>query len=331
MFITAPPVLLLRDLQVPTPCSDQVWAANSQQWHEYITPAGGQSSFLFEDVVSVCGAFASASTLQKVPESLNEAGQLGLLLTAFSQHSQSLDLVQAVRTPQHISPYAGLTASLQACLDKLVQHCLEGSLVSEQERLEILDDCAVTARLTAILSFAPQRLLLRFGYWQTSSAAPQEARQQLRQSMLQHDQRTRECAYHAAQLFAHFRRRTKLSHVDPFCLLVATVFLWAYIELSVQEPNSETSTTGCRAGVLVRLDLGLDDIARTNWITSGHDQRPHITGVGAFDTARSHVRLLKEASRIMGIGPPRSKLAAGISRMLHIQALGHLPVTETDG
>ena len=112
---------------------------------------------------------------------------------------------------------------------------------------------------------------------------------------------------------------------------MATVYLWAYIELFVQTPNIETSSSECSAGKLVRLDLGLDSIQRSRWIDSGIDQRPHVTGVGAFDTARSHVRLLKEASRIIGMGPPRSKLAAGISRMLQIQALGHLPVTETDG
>lgn len=331
MFITAPPVLVLRDLQIPTPCSDRVWGANLMQWHENIIAAREQPNCLLEGVVSICDAFASASTLQKVPESITEAAQLGLLLTAFSQYSQILDLVQAVSTPQHVSPYDGLAASLQTCLANISQHCLERSLIIEQEHLGILDDCAVIARLTAILSFAPQRLLLQFGYWQTSSATSQEARQQLRQLMLQHDQRTRECAYHAAQLFAHFRKRTKLSHIDPFCLLVATVFLWAYIELFVQNPEPETSSSGCRAGVLVRLDLGLDDIERTHWIRSGGGQRPHITGVGTFDTSRSHVRLLKEASRIMGIGPPRSRLAAGISRMLYIQALGHLPVIETDG
>lgn len=331
MFITAPPMLVLRDLQTPMPCSDQIWGASSEQWHENMTSAEDQPSPLPNRGMSVCEALASAITLHRVPEGLSEAAQLGLLLSAFSQHSQFLDLAQALRTSQPISPYDDLAASLQACLGKIIQQALEGSFVLEQERLGLLEDCAVMARLTAILSFVPQKLLLQFGYWQTSSAAPQEARQQLRQMMHDHAQRTRECAYHAAQLFAHFRKRTRLSHIDPFCLLVATVFLWAYIELFVQNSNIETSSSGCSARILVRLDLGLDSTQISRWIDSGSDQRPHITGVGAFDTERSHVRLLKEASRIIGIGPPRSKLAAGISRMLHIQALGHLPVTETDG
>lgn len=319
------------DLQTSAPCSDQIWGASSEQWHENITPARDQPISILKGDLSVREALASASTLQKVPDSLSEAAQLGLLLTTFSQHSQFLDLSQAVRTSQRVSPYDDLTASLQICLGKIIEHSLEGSFVLEQERLGLLEDCAVMARLTAILSFVPQKLLLQFGYWQTSSAAPQEARSKLRQLMHHHDQRARECAYHAAQLFAHFRKRTRLSHIDPFCLLVATVFLWAYIELFVQHPNIEASSLGCNAGMLVRLDLGLDNTERSHWIVCGSKQRPHITGVGAFDTARSHVRLLKEASRIMGIGPPRSKLATGISRMLHVQALGHLPVTETDG
>ena len=222
MFITAPPMLLLRDLQTPMPCSDQIWGASLEQWHENMTSAEDHITPLSNRGMSDCKVLASAITLHRVPENISEAAQLGLLLSAFSQHSQFLDLTQALRTSQHVSPYDDLAASLQACLGKIIQQVLEGSFVLEQERLGLLEDGAIMARLTAILSFVPQKLLLQFGYWQTSSAAPQEARQQLRQMMHDHAQRARECAYHAAQLFAHFRKRTRLSHIDPFCLLAVS-------------------------------------------------------------------------------------------------------------
>jgi hypothetical protein len=326
----APSLIAINELHAPMPCSENIWRAKFDQWQTLITQITQPPEPLAASPVSICEAFAVVSTQQRILENLSETARLAILLAAFCQHSHIQDLYHALRTAQQESPYGILTTSLQGCLDNVVQYCLDTDCTAEQQHCRLFEDCTIMARTTVILSFVPQKLLLRFSHWQTSSAAREGARQQLRCMMHQHGSRARECAYHAAQLFAHFRKQSQLDHIDPFCLLVATSYLWAYIESAELRTEEGTLPSPSSVGDSIRLDHGLSSADRADWknLTSG--RRPHITGVGALDTARSSTRLLKEASRIMGAGAPRSKLINHISRVLYVQALGYLPVTEMD-
>jgi hypothetical protein len=335
MFIMAPSLLALKELQVPMPCSDKIWKAEFEQWQEIILPIGRPSGPFNTSCESVCEAIAVVSVQQRVSADLSEAARLAVLLAAFSQHSHIQDLVPTLRTTQANSPYGLLTISLQDGLDNIVQSYIDTDFMAEQEHCRLLEDCTIMARLAAILSFVPTKLLLQFGHWQISSAARENACHQLRSKVHQYGPRARECVHHAAQLFAHFRGQSLLTHVDPFCLLIATLYLWAYIDSALPSSNGENlaapdSVSGSNNRALVRLDRELSSADRADWKDSGISKRPHITGVGALDTARSHIRLLKEASRIMGAGACSSKLILNMSRALYVQALGYLPITEKD-
>jgi hypothetical protein len=225
MFTMAPSLLALKELQIPMPCSDKIWRAEFEQWQEIVSPLGRPLGPFNTSRESVCEAIAVVSTQQKVSADLSEAARLAVLLAAFSQHSHIQDLVPTLRTTQTNSPYDILTMSLQDGLDNIVQCYVDTDFMAEQEHCRLLEDCTITARLTAILSFVPTKLLLQFGHWQISSAARENACHQLRSKVHQYGPRARECMYHAAQLLAHFRKQSQLTHIDPFCLLIATLYL----------------------------------------------------------------------------------------------------------
>ena len=114
-----------------------------------------------------------------------------------------------------------------------------------------------------------------------------------------------------------------MSHIDPFILLIGTLYLCAYTELAIDPlPLAPTTSTPT-----IRIDQSLEDHQLQAWIEVGN-YRPHLTGVGALDTARSASRLLKESSRIMAIHGSKSPLARALSRMLLLQAEGRAPIPE---
>jgi len=310
------------------PCSERLWRQSDHlQWQESVRHAAQSPDADSRFPASICALFATVSTTQKVPSCLSESAQLALILAAFTEHLHILDLSKTIRTSQHSSPYSALVISLQGCLDNVLHEYTEQKTEELYEPNNLRGDCIVLARLAYILSFTSERLLLQFSHWQATPSAIENARRQLQLIMKQQAARSRECAYHAAQLFEYFRRRPSLTHTDPFCLLLSTLYLWAYIELVLLDPAVQASRPLSQPGVQIRLDRPFSSGEKADWVIAGASRIPHISGVGVLDSPRSVRTLLREASRIMRVGAFKSDLLTSMSGMLHSQALGHMPVS----
>lgn len=331
-FFMFPLLISWNEVQIQLPCSEQMWSANGPEWR--LLQASDRS---IEDsrngshapTPTVCSIFARVAAEQSIPSGLGDAGRLALAFAIFTQHTSARDLDSVLRIPSAFSPYSAVAGALQGCLEVVLEDCLANTSAAGHDSPGILGDCITVARLLTILSFTPLRHLVVFSNWQTSPRGSENSRKQL-QCILRHNTtRTRECAYHAAQLIAKFRKQTFLSHMEPFVLLVATLYLWAYIELAIYRPTPSYQSNG-NHGSIVRIDQHMDAKTWSDWTERGDHSRPHIAGIGILDNSRGPERLLKEAARITAISATKSHLAASLSRMFISQSSGNMPVWEDD-
>jgi len=328
LFVMLPPLLSVTELQVPLPCSEALWRADRQQWLGLKSTDANMAQGLVSQI-SICSLFARFTIDPDIANDCTESARVALILAAFSQHTSMTDLVRTIVAPRQPSPYAAVAVHLDGCLVNISRTLLSCAPSHAQFPYSLASQSAVLTRLVAILAFTPTGLLHPFSRWQTTPHGTDSARKRLRLIMNQDSIRTRECALHAAKLFEHFRGQPQLIHIDPFCLLIATLFLWAFIDLViVHDVGASTSSTGPQSKI-VRIDQVLDGDEKDTWIKQGSDMRPHITGVGILDSGRGSVRLLKETAKIMGSGARKSTLAVSLSSILSSSAEGNIPNWET--
>lgn len=320
VFFMLPPLLGLDEMQLPLPCSEQVWAANGDQWQQ---ARASNAVRCADEGQSICSVLTNIAAQPNTPLAVGESGRLAVLLASYVQCANARSLALAIRARQY-SPYSALAESMKQCLDAAISLCQAQSVNASGNHL---GSCGAFARLLAILSFAPQRLLFPFSRWQTTALGSQRARNELQELLNDHPTNARLCAYDAGQLLALSRAQSCLIHIDPFCVLIATIYLCAFNDLVA--PNLPQPGIGNSAdGTVIRIDQRLDNHELMEWVHYGSNKAPHITGVGTFGMERSTTRLLKESSRILGTNGKKSRLALALSRMLNSQAMGDVPGLE---
>lgn len=176
-------------------------------------------------------------------------------------------------------------------------------------------------RTLQILLFVPLPLLHQATHWQTTTANHTEARVQLKTLLLANPGRSRNVLIQASRSFSTLRNAAPISFIDPFCLLVAVLYINTYIINAL-----EVQTVGQNPSQVYRIDQDLDETKAQDWIEGRCEgTRLHVSGVGILDTERSGTRLFKEASRIFASSSSRSTLSAGLSKIMSTHAAGQLP------
>jgi hypothetical protein len=280
-----PPLLALDELQLPLPCSKSVWSADKDQWQHMRDSNNLQLS---EVNPSVCASLAGVAAEPMAPSALDESSQLGVLLASHSQYASIRSLAKAIQNPQ-ASLYSDLADALQQSLDAVINNYL---VVTEVKSDMHLGTCKAAARLVRILSLAPQRLLFPFSRWQTTALGSQNARNELAALLNCNTSQARLCAYDAGQLLALARMQSCLIHVDPFLVLISTIYLCAYTDLVASSlPLSSTPDPSQRT--VIRIDKTLDDHELMEWVTHGGSRRPHVTGVGLLGTPSNQRKQVK--------------------------------------
>jgi hypothetical protein len=183
-----------------------------------------------------------------------------------------------------------------------------------------------------ILRMLPLEKLHQINEWQTTIATKEQARLAV-SDMFQADiKRTRQCLWHAAQLFRRRRDLATMDSYEPLGLLIAANYIRAYDELVIcadlerlvtsvphvaHEPNQTHD-----AETLLRLDH--EDQSSSflaTWRDGRLSARLHISGIGCLDGKRSPARILRESQRIMFQYRSKSPLARslGICFGQHLQ------------
>lgn len=251
------------------------------------------------------------------------------LISASIQQATEQDLLRAMKLSpedsaffQQSLPHDTYTALFQKAFEALVRAGCRQSL-----RMTIVgtaeNDFGVLARVLAIFSFTPPRLLFPHVRWHTTEAGQNRARADLSEILLQDISRARHCLYLATQVLQHFRATRVSTYYDILGLCGCVLYMALYVDMIGQKdsPNGEGSV----GTEIIRLDHFTNVDHQEGWLDLRHHFRLHVTGIGVLDSGRSVARLYKEASRIM-------KNSAGISKMAHImsaifvrQAEGHPP------
>jgi hypothetical protein len=135
--------------------------------------------------------------------------------------------------------------------------------------------------------------------------SPEEARaveNELTDWFLRNERKTHECLLNAAVLFRTIRNQSNMSFYDPFCFLVASLYIWAYsrvIGKSILLSENKISADECPGKHPIRIDQDIDDTLRNFWIDNADRIPAHITGIGIINGPESGTLVLKEAVRVL--------------------------------
>jgi len=98
----------------------------------------------------------------------------------------------------------------------------------------------------SILRFTKLRSIYAFSGWQANKKEIEEPRQHLATHMHDDISNARRCLIHAGAVFGSLRSGTQYGYCDPFCLLIATLYILAYVEFIIhkQEQNLNHISSG---------------------------------------------------------------------------------------
>lgn len=158
------------------------------------------------------------------------------------------------------------------------------------------------------------RSLYAFSRWQATEAETKAAGQEILVRMQRDPARARRCVLHAGAVFGSIRSDNHNAHFDPFCLLVATLYLWAYQQLVVDDLKAPSSSPALTSKETLRIDKWLDTQTANSWVNEDAQFQIHLTGVGVIQGLDGSVRLLKESIRILTHQLKWSVLGRGIAQ-----------------
>jgi hypothetical protein len=109
-----------------------------------------------------------------------------------------------------------------------------------------------------------------------------------------------------------------MSFCDPQILLVATLYIWYYVEISgsFRDRQDWSGSSLAESDRPLRVDQEMDEGALQEWIANG-DQRPvHITSVGILQNKDCCIRLLHESMRILRHESAWARMGKGIAQAI---------------
>ncbi|KAK5688096.1 hypothetical protein LTS10_000074 [Elasticomyces elasticus] len=315
IFFDFPPLMTAVEQGQPLPCSDDLWRVKTQvEWqrryaagHVVLQPSLG---WLFRS-----GRLTPIRLL-----ALAQPARTIVLLTTFLEEIRVADLVASMANISHdehatqpdnpeLFPIAARLRINQAF------EALTPSL-SNTSSSPALDSCFIDLYNTIdLLRLIPLTTLHQFGQWQTTKSGHARARSTIQGLLGSDTPDVRKRVTRAAQTFSRLRTKGMLELYEPFCLLITTNVIWAYLETVVRHQPSNTSSADSEghARAIVQIDKAQNDSMAEAWINQGERVSAHITGVGCLEGERTSSRLLKQCQRIMQQSSTRSTLARILS------------------
>jgi hypothetical protein len=153
----------------------------------------------------------------------------------------------------------------------------------------------------SILLHWPLNDLLAFIGSQVGHREKHEAQEKLRLWIEEDEGRTaRRTVHHACMLFTLTKSNPSRGFHEPFALLIATVTIWAFNQLSSYMSSATVrNNSGIERLPTVRLDKLRDMGAADSWVENGGTMRGHLTDVGNISAPRAGRILLQVACRTL--------------------------------
>ncbi|PLB53994.1 hypothetical protein P170DRAFT_460272 [Aspergillus steynii IBT 23096] len=184
--------------------------------------------------------------------------------------------------------------------------------------------------LLFILRHIPLGRLYTYSGWYASEPDISAARSYLTTWLRENPMLARECVVHAGALLGKVRSSAVSSCYDPFCLLIAVLYLWMFERLrsaSCVELPQPPETSG--RVTMLKVDQYCEERTKKRWVEGDSSVVLHITGVGLLSSPGGTRRLLQEFLRIIS-----SRTAWSVLRRGLVACVGELlndlaPITAT--
>ncbi|KAG7128204.1 hypothetical protein HYQ45_012066 [Verticillium longisporum] len=252
------PPIEVADIHRQLPDSDRLWACTSAiEWEKQRMIYPPQITMpTFADL------FTSEETFQSYCKDLEEPARIIVMSTVFSEEKKLQRdaqgwLHQRILKQHGIAPGKG-----RSCSTALFPLDQEFEMVSQNlpdlaPSTEILHKTYHT--ISILRRVSQTELYLYFG-WMTTPEVTQQARENLAYWIQNDLQSTKDCLLHAASLFRLIRDQKVTAFSDPFCLLIATIFMRVLVDLD----DAAMSQVNDQYPIL-RVDQEIEDDASDFW------------------------------------------------------------------
>ncbi|KAF9889807.1 hypothetical protein FE257_006897 [Aspergillus nanangensis] len=236
-FHGLPPILSFWELGLRLPCDEDIWKiADPDHWRRDHQTRREQPSL---------PELVQSPDIAATTKSLNDIGRV-IAMT-------SLYTIETILSPRglqfHHNP--------NAVSDFLNSQFKNTHQPSHPPSSSLTDSYQYTINhLLSILRFIPLGTLYASYGWRATKQASHHAENQLQAKM--HNRKTaRRLLLHAARLFARIRDQHVRSPYDPFCILIASLFICAYLRHVPLSPPCLPSPCE-KSDILLRIDQPLD-------------------------------------------------------------------------
>jgi hypothetical protein len=211
---------------------------------------------------------------------------------------------------QPTNDLAGLMNSVDQTLDRLLlsdEICQASSQHDRHSRVVI--------HLVSILRKVPLRDIYASSGWRATTEEIKTSKSNITSWMKENQPCARQCLWHAVSIFSALRTERNFYGHDPFCFLIAALFIWSF---DLFARPSESRELGSEAGWLnskppTRVDRLRGKHQVQEWITFGDHDNVHITGIGLLTGVDSARRLLVDLREILLSQQPWSPLCHGLA------------------
>jgi hypothetical protein len=283
------PEIDFSDVALNLPCEDSVWSCRTAQaWHRYVishkirlsNSEGGpelekrQQQYFARSIYTMSIYVEERALLDKLRSPPLQ--ELATSVASPGSHQSSSDSTACINP--------GLfTASIRASIDVKLKHLTSNQRNHERD----LNDPFPS--LLLLLRQIPLRTIYAFSGWQASDAEIKTAERSLMSWMHNNQSIARMCLWYAAYIFATLRAKYHFACYDALCLLIATLYIWAFDIIMHGDMSNiaERPASLIYAQDVLRLDRIRESAAIESWIADGGDIRIHINGVGVLDGKNS--------------------------------------------
>lgn len=268
---------------------------------------------------SLAALFRSNTFQESIVSSLTDTGRLIVLVSLYVEERRSLELSSSwlyaemfdeddslARWPRPGARWWSVSRQ-GASVDHFLTRCeAESQWESDHLRLITQRIC----HLLSILRRLPLRLLYVYSGWMATTEERSASKKKLSKWVNQ-NRESREALLHATALFQSIRSQMNPTPLDPWCLLIASLYIWTYITLA--KHDSATSTFPQQ---VVRLDRHLGHATMGKWLEAAQTMDAHIMGIGMLGDADSATRTLQEAINVLRRDGPWGHMGHQISQTL---------------
>lgn len=333
IFFGDHPLLLLSELNIALPSTDELWnAPDAQSWH--CLYLGDSKSMIMSSIrsysavadpeapgcLSLSALFLGPRPIGQPLEGLGSFSRVIAMMTFSIEEQKILDSSRCWIFDASPST-AGQSYQAQLVRDRDSDLSLFGFEAPFQPPENVYEASRRRyLHLISILRDAPLRHLYALCGWKATDAETDAASNALSAWMRNNSERARKCALHAGALFGDVRSQVYKMPFDQLFLLISILYLWAYQKLSPDDGSVVDAMP------VLRIDCGVDETIATSWIQGESHYIIHITGVGRLTGRDSAVRLLKELRRVLYLSTSWTTFHIGLAKCVEQIIKGEKPL-----